>query len=69
MIIDPKLDELTMSRLKWGKTSWRAEPVLVEMISDDLWLELKLQPNLEIAGSPRYSCRTSARVKNSGVEH
>ncbi|CAI2177336.1 18030_t:CDS:2 [Funneliformis geosporum] len=51
------------------KTPWRAEPVLVEMISDDLWLELKLLSNLEIAGSPRYSCRTSARVKIVGVEH
>ena len=38
----------------------------VEMFLDDLWLGAKNQSNLEIAGSPRYSCRTSARVKNSG---
>ena len=43
--------------------------MFVEMTSDDLWLELKLQSNLEIAGSPRYSCKASARVKIVGVEH
>jgi len=44
-------------------------PVPVEMVSDDLWLGAKNLPNLEIAGSPRNSCRTSARVKIMGVEH
>ena len=40
--------------------------MIVEMLLDDLWLEVKFLSNLEIAGSPRYSCETSARVKNSG---
>ena len=38
----------------------------VEMFLDDLWLGVKSLSNLEIAGSPRYSCKTSARIKNSG---
>ena len=38
----------------------------VEKCLDDLWLEVKHLSNLEIAGSPRYSCRTSARVKDNG---
>jgi hypothetical protein len=38
----------------------------VEMFLDDLWLGVKSLSNLEIAGSPRYSCRTSARIDNSG---
>jgi hypothetical protein len=47
----------------------RAEPVFVETTLDDLWLELKLLSNLEIAGSPRYSFRTSVRRKVEEVEH
>jgi len=58
-----------MSRLKWSKILWRTEPVNVEMFLDDLWLGVKSLSNLEIAGSPRYSCRTSARIKVVGVEH
>jgi hypothetical protein len=40
--------------------------VHVEMCLDDLWLEAKHQSNLEIAGSPRYSCETSVQIKNTG---
>ena len=40
--------------------------MIVEMLLDDLWLEVKRLSSLEIAGSPRYSCTTSVRVKNSG---
>jgi hypothetical protein len=40
--------------------------VTVEMFLDDLWLGVKSLSNLEIAGSPRYSCKVSVRIKNSG---
>ena len=32
---------------------------------DDLWIEVKFQSNLDIAGSPRNSFRASVRVKFS----
>jgi hypothetical protein len=32
---------------------WRTERVPVEIVSDDLWIGVKGQSNLEIAGSPR----------------
>jgi hypothetical protein len=31
----------------------RPEPVVVAITSDDLWIAVKCQSNLEIAGSPR----------------
>jgi hypothetical protein len=31
----------------------KPEPVVVAITWDDLWLGVKCQPNLEIAGSPR----------------
>ena len=43
--------------------------MFVEMTLDDLWLEVKFLSNLEIAGSPRNSCETSARKSTVGVEH
>lgn len=43
--------------------------MFVEKTLDDLWLEKKFLSNLEIAGSPRYSFRTSVRRKIMGVEH
>ena len=43
-----------MSRLKAKVTlSWRTEPVNVEKFWDDLWIGVKGQSNLDIAGSPR----------------
>ena len=39
--------------------TWRPEPVVVEKTLDDLWIGVKSQSNLEIAGSPRNSLRTS----------
>ena len=41
-----------MSRVKLGNTEWRPEPVWVENRSDDLWVGVKGQSSLEIAGSP-----------------
>ena len=41
----------------------------VEMFSDDLWLVVKSLSNLEIAGSPRYTCRSSVKFIMMGVEH
>ena len=38
---------------------WRPEPVVVEKTLDELWIGVKSQSNLEIAGSPRNSFRTS----------
>jgi hypothetical protein len=32
---------------------WRFEPVTVEKVWDDLWIGVKGQSNLVIAGSPR----------------
>ncbi len=38
----------------------------VEKFSDELWVGVKGQSNLEIAGSPRNSCRASLLVKSRG---
>lgn len=43
--------------------------MFVEKTTDDLWLEVKFQSNLEIAGSPRYSFRTSVEISKLEVEH
>ena len=40
----------------------------VEKFSDDLWLGVKDQSNLEIAGSPRNSFRASLESFPTGVE-
>ena len=40
----------------------------VEKFSDDLWLGVKDQSNLKIAGSPRNSFRASLRCFATGVE-
>ena len=40
----------------------------VEKCSDDLWLGVKRQTNLAIAGSPRNICRYSLRLKTCEVE-
>ncbi len=40
----------------------------VEKFSDDLWLGIKGQSNLKIAGSPRNSFRASLRSFPTGVE-
>jgi hypothetical protein len=51
------------------KTTWRPEPTVVEKAADDLWVEVKCQPNPEIAGSPRNSFRVSLKRYFMGVEH
>ena len=48
-----------MSRLKQGKALWRTEPSTAENVPDDLWIGVKGQTNLEIAGSPRNILRYS----------
>ena len=40
--------------------------MIVEKILDDLWVGVKFQSNLEIAGSPRNSFRASLVVKLNG---
>ncbi len=37
-----------------------------EMSSDDLWVGVKSQPSLEIAGSPRKACRRCLSFESSG---
>ena len=66
--LDPKPGDLSMARLKReGKTSWRTEPTEVENVLDELWIGVKGQSNLEIAGSPRNIFRYSlSTVFNGG---
>ena len=42
---------------------------MVENMGDDLWLGVKGQTNLVIAGSPRNAFRCSVACSVSGVEH
>jgi hypothetical protein len=43
--------------------------VLVENSSDELWVGVKGQSNLEIAGSPRNIFRYSLAISVAEVEH
>ena len=52
-----------------GETKWRTEPTDVEKSADELWLGVKYQSNLEIAGSVRNSFRASVEIKQLEVEH
>lgn len=45
---------------------WRPEPVDVVKSLDDLWIVVKFQSNLDIAGSPRNSFRASVLIKRNG---
>ena len=45
---------------------WRAKPISVEKGSDEVWVGVKFQSNLEIAGSPRNSFRASVGNEFSG---
>ena len=47
----------------------RPEPVKVENLWDELWLGVKGQSNLVIAGSPRNNPRVSLGCCAAGVEH
>jgi len=40
-----------------------------EKTVDDLWLVVKFQSSLEIAGSPRNSFRTSVKISATEVKH
>ena len=48
---------------------WRAEPFTIAKVTDELWVEVKCQTNLEIAGSPRNSSRASVGGYVVEVEH
>ena len=48
------------------KLTWRSEPTNVEKLGDELWVGVKVQSNLEIAGSPRNSFRASLLAKSGG---
>ncbi len=45
---------------------WRTEPTYVEKCGDEVWIAVKFQTNLEIAGSLRNSFRASLGVKDRG---
>ena len=51
------------------KVGRRTEPVSAAKLSDDLWLEVIRQSNLEIAGSPRNSFWASLDFNLTEVEH
>ena len=46
--------------------TWRSEPTNVEKLGDELWVGVKGQSNLEIAGSPRNSFRASLLLQSGG---
>ncbi len=48
---------------------WRTEPISVEKGLDEVWVGVKFQSNVEIAGSPRNSFRASLKVRLQAVEH
>ena len=52
-----------------GKTKWRTEPTNNEKLGDELWVGVKGQSNLEIAGSLRNSFRASVVISVPEVEH
>ena len=52
-----------------GKTMWRPEPVIVDKVLDELWIAVKSQPSLVIAGSPRNAFKGSLRNYLAEVEH
>ena len=58
-----------MSRVKFRNTEWRPEPTHVEKCGDEVWVGVKCQSNLEIAGSLRNSFRASLKVRVLEVEH
>ena len=45
---------------------WRPEPIYVEKYSDEVWIGVKGQTNLEIAGSPRNIFRYSLALFSNG---
>ena len=51
-----------------GNTTWRPEPVGVEKPSDELWVGVKGQSNLEIARTRRNAFRGSLRRYVTEVE-
>ena len=48
---------------------WRTEPISVEKGLDEVWVGVKFQSNVEIAGSPRNSFRASLMARVQAVEH
>ena len=52
-----------------SKIAWRTEPLNVEKFSDELWIGVKGQTNLEIAGSLRNIFRYSLISFLPEVEH
>ena len=41
----------------------------VEELLDEMWVGVNCQSNVEIAGSPRNSCRASLMARVQAVEH
>src|SRR5690625_7381483 len=46
--------------------SWRPEPTYVEKCGDEVWVRVKSQSNMEIAGSLRNSFRASLKRRSVG---
>src|SRR5690625_6867301 len=46
--------------------SWRPEPTYVEKCGDEVWVRVKSQSNMEIAGSLRNSFRASLKRRSIG---
>ena len=42
---------------------WRTEPISVEKGEDEVWVGVKFQSNVEIAGSPRDIFRDSLKER------
>src|SRR5699024_8662442 len=49
-----------------GNTGWRPEPTYVEKCGDEVWVGVKSQSNMEIAGSLRNSFRASLKRRSIG---
>ena len=58
---DAKPSDLHMSRLKSGNTGWRAAPISVEKLLDEVCVGVKGQSNSEIARTPRKAFRCRVR--------
>jgi hypothetical protein len=47
-------------------STWRPELTSVAKLGDELWIGVKCQSNVEIAGSPRNSSRASLADESAG---
>ena len=70
MVVDPKPGDLPMSRGEVQVTlNGGPNPRTLKSAGDEVWVGVKCQSNLEIAGSLRNSFRASLKVRVLEVEH